>query len=490
MEERIFSASLRRRVSSAREAAASVLGGAAVALGGYTSTGYPKEVSEALCERARSEAGFSINIVTGSNLAPVDAMLALSGAAARRTPMIEGKEMAAAANRGEVVYVEQQMSRLLRLLESGALGRIELAVVEALAITDMGIVPTSSVGFAPRFLEMAERVIVEINLAQPRELMGLHDVYLPAPVPDTRPIPLMCAAQRIGTPYMPVDPEKISHIVFTNRPEEPVLPEPGGETVARIAGHLLDFLRGESARRGALPPVQTGFGKLAGGIVRALAGSGLKGLTLFCGGVSEQAIELLAEGRIEAISTGSVQMTPRVAGLIRERRDTLGERLIIRSGDVTNSAEVISRLGIIALNSGIEADIYGNVNSSHIAGSRVVNGIGGGAGFAQNAGLSIVLLPSEGKNGAVSNLVPMVSHQDICEHDVDVLITEHGAADLRGLGDVERARLIIGRCAGSYRSQLESYLESAIGNGGHHPVDLERAFSFHRQLAATGSMRL
>ena len=63
-------------------------------------------------------------------------------------------------------------------------------------------------------------------------------------------------------------------------------------------------------------------------------------------------------------------------------------------------AETIGRMGIIALTSGIEMDMYGNVNSSHIAGTQVVNGLGGGANFAENAALSILLMPSENKGGA------------------------------------------------------------------------------------------
>ena len=135
-------------------------------------------------------------------------------------------------------------------------------------------------------------------------------------------------------------------------------------------------------------------------------------------------------------------------------------------------------------------DIYGNVNSSHISGSRVVNGLGGGANFAENAGLSVLMLASEGKQGAISTIVPMVSHQDICEHDIDVVITEHGIADLRGKTDIERARTIIENCSGSYKDQLRSYFNRAAAAGGHHPILLREALSWHTALAENGTMRL
>ena len=182
-------------------------------------------------------------------------------------------------------------------------------------------------------------------------------------------------------------------------------------------------------------------------------------------------------------------MSERVEQILNDTPN-LRDHLVIRNGDITNSAEVIGRLGLVALNTGIEIDIYGNVNSSHIAGSRVVNGIGGGASFAQNAGLSVILIPSTAKGGAISNVVPMVSHQDIGEHDVDVVVTEHGIADLRGLDDGERADAIVTHCASeAYRGQLTAYLQTAREQcGGHHPQLPEAAFGWYRRLKEEGTM--
>ena len=182
-------------------------------------------------------------------------------------------------------------------------------------------------------------------------------------------------------------------------------------------------------------------------------------------------------------------MSERVEQILDETPN-LSDHLVIRNGDISNSAEVIGRLGLVALNTGIEIDVYGNVNSSHIAGSRVVNGIGGGAGFAQNAGLSVMLIPSEAKGGAISNIVPMVSHQDIGEHDVDVVVTEHGIADLRGLDDGERADAIVAHCASdAYRVQLAAYLKTAREQcGGHHPQLPDVAFGWYRRLKEEGTM--
>ena len=268
-------------------------------------------------------------------------------------------------------------------------------------------------------------------------------------------------------------------------------PQPSGTAVTKsIADNLFNFLELEVQKTaGQLPPIQTGFGSLADSVADAFQHSNFRDLQFFCGGITEPVLELLASGKATALSTGGLGMSERVEQILNETPN-LRHHLVIRNGDITNNAEVIGRLGLIALNTGIEIDIYGNVNSSHIAGSRVVNGIGGGAGFAQNAGLSVILIPSTAKGGAISNIVPMVSHQDIGEHDVDVVVTENGVADLRGLDDGERADAIVAHCSSeAYKGQLTAYLKKAREqSGGHHPQLPEAAFRWYRRLKDEGTM--
>jgi acyl-CoA hydrolase len=138
------------------------------------------------------------------------------------------------------------------------------------------------------------------------------------------------------------------------------------------------------------------------------------------------------------------------------------ERIVLRPQEMSNHPELIRRLGLIAMNAMIEADIYGNVNSTHVMGSSMMNGIGGSGDFARNAYLSIFMTPSVAKGGSISCIVPMVSHVDHTEHDVQVIVTEQGLADLRGLSPTQRARLIIERCAHpDYRPALLDYMERA-----------------------------
>ena len=478
------------RISTAEEAAASIRNGMTVAMSGYAMAGYPKAVVEALVQRKQGGEDLSFELITGANVPWLDETLGAERLVTRRAPMVASRTLAAQANDGSLRYVEQQMGKMPRLLRSRSFGNIDVAVVEALGFNGNGdLIPTSSIGMTPYLVAGADEIIVEINAAQPEVLRELHDVYIPAAPPETKPIPLVRTIQRIGTAGIPVDPGKIRHIVETDIPER-LGPQPSGTaTTKRIADHLFNFLELEVKRTGHLPPIQTGFGSLADSIADAFQQSSFRDLQFFCGGITEPVLELLVSGKATALSTGGLGMSERVEQILNDTPN-LREHLVIRNGDVSNSAEVIGRLGLVALNTGIEIDIYGNVNSSHIAGSRVVNGIGGGASFAQNAGLSVILMPSEAKGGAISNIVPMVSHQDIGEHDVDVIVTEHGVADLRGLDDGERADGIITHCASeTYRGQLSAYLRSAREqSGGHHPQLPDVAFGWYRRLKEEGTM--
>ncbi len=488
MESRIRSAGLRSLVKQAAEASEVIKNGMTVAVGGYTSCGYPKAVIRALAERANSGEQLRLSVVSGSNNGVVDTILAEASIVARRAPMIESKVIAGQINKGSVSYCEQQMNKMPHLLRAEAFGHIDVAVVEAVAVnSDGSFVPSSSVGFVPLLVQLADKVIIEVNAAMPGQLEGMHDIYMP----DGGPIPIVSAGQRIGAASVPCDIRKISAIVMSDEPDEVAALAPVKPEQAAIADNLFNFLELEMKRRGIkqLPPVQTGFGNLAAEIVNALGRSNFSDISFFGGVAQEANIKLAASGKAKAVSCGSVKMSSEVKRLIEENED-VRRRVVIRNGEITNNSEVIARLAPITLTSGIEMDIYGNVNSSHISGSKIVNGLGGGANFAANAGLSVMMIVSTGKGGAISTIVPMVSHQDISEHDIDVVVTENGVADLRGKSDVERAREIIENCAGAYKDQLRSYLERAVAAGGHHPVLLDEALSWHIRLKQTGSMML
>lgn len=490
----IANAALRGKAATAGEAASLIRSGMTVAMGGYTACGYPKLIASELAARKRGGEDLKISLITGSQLGQdVYEELGQAGVLERYSPLLGSKTMTRLANSGGFHYVELPMNRLPRLLRSGAFGRLNVAVVEAAGITREGhLIPSNSLGLVPNYLEAAEAVIVELNQALPKALDGLHDSYLPLPPPHTRPIPLVNVKQRIGAPYVAVDPDKIKYIVASERPDF-ILEEEKKTDATAITDNLMNVLELESRKNWAnsLRPLQTGFGNLTNAILAALKTSPFRDLEFFCGGVVDAHLELLLAGKARAISTGSLQMGPLARKTLETDPALCREHLVIRNAEQTNHAETIGRLGLIALNSGIEVDIYGNVNASHVMGSKVVNGIGGGANFAQNSLLSVVIIPSIAKGGDVSSIVPLAPHNDISEHDVDVIVTENGVADLRGKDEMERALAVINNCAHeSYRDALLDYLHTAAREyGGHHPMSLGRALSWHQRLYETGSMR-
>lgn len=471
--------------ATADDAAAMIKASMHVAFSGYSQAGYPKDVVQALCDRKMVEPDFTIRVTTSANLSWIDEKLAGSSLVSHRFPMVAHKSLSKAVNAAQVSYCEQQMHKIPRLLRSRCLGPIDVLVVEALGFDQEGaLIPTNAIGMLDILMETAEKIIVEVNHAQPQGLRELCDIYQV----QQQPIPLVQAAQRIGVSSIPFDRRKLLAVVETQSPEYSTQLIRPNEQSGKIARHLYDFLEVEYR---TLPPVQTGFGALSDALTLGFADTNFKDVEFFCGGAGEAALSLLASGKAKTVSTGGLGMNDWVRNFL-DSTANLKDSLVIRNAQVSNSGEVINRLGLVALNTGIEVDIYGNVNSSHLYGTHVINGIGGGAHFAHESGLSVVLIPSEAKAGTISCIVPMVSHQDINEHDVDIVITENGVADLRGLDDIAKAGKIIEVCASErYKTALSSYLESAKREaGGHHPQLAEQAFGWYRRLKETGSMEM
>ena len=103
-----------------------------------------------------------------------------------------------------------------------------------------------------------------------------------------------------------------------------------------------------------------------------------------------------------------------------------------------------------------------------------MNGIGGSCDYERNGYISIFTTASVTKDGRISSIVPMCSHVDSTEHDIDVIVTEQGVADLRGKGPLRRAEEIIENCAHpDYRPLLREY--QRIDGKGHEPQNMRAA---------------
>jgi succinyl-CoA:acetate CoA-transferase len=484
---------LRQRITSAAQAAEWIKDGMTVGMSGFTRAGDAKAVPLALAERARREP-LKITLMTGASLgSDIDKTLTEAGALARRMPFQADPALRAAINRGEVMFVDQHLSETVELLRTRQIAPVDVAVIEAVAITETGaIIPTTSVGNSASFAILADKVIVEINLSQSPALEGLHDIFIPRHRPRREPMPLMSVSDRIGTPAIEIPPEKIVAIVMTEKHDSAstILP-PDAETAA-IAGHLTGFFNEEIAQgrlTERLMPIQAGIGTIANAVVSGLIDGPFRNLTMYSEVLQDSTFELFDAGKLDFASGSSITLSEAKGREVFANIERYKDRLVLRPQEVSNHPEVIRRLGIIAINTALEFDIYGNVNSTHVSGTHMMNGIGGSGDFARNAYLSVFATKSVAKGGRVSSIVPMVTHVDHNEHDVDVVVTEVGLADLRGLAPRERAQRIIDNCvAEPYRQMLREYVNEANRGGGQTPHVLEKAFSWHVRYRETGSM--
>ncbi|MDT4815320.1 Succinyl-CoA:coenzyme A transferase [compost metagenome] len=491
--DRVRLSSLLGKVMSAAEAAALIEDGMTVGMSGFTRAGEAKAVPQALAERAR-EQPLQISLMTGASLGnDLDKQLTEAGVLARRMPFQVDSTLRKAINEGSVMFIDQHLSETVEQLRNHQLKLPDIAVIEAVAITEQGhIVPTTSVGNSASFAIFAKRVIVEINLAHNPNLEGLHDIYIPTYRPTRTPIPLTRVDDRIGGTAIPIDPAKIAAIVITEQADSlsTVLP-PDHETQA-IADHLIDFFKREvdaGRMSNNLAPLQAGIGSIANAVMCGLIESPFEDLTMYSEVLQDSTFDLIDAGKLSFASGSSITLSARRNSDVFGNLEHYKDKLVLRPQEISNHPEVVRRLGIIGINTALEFDIYGNVNSTHVGGTKMMNGIGGSGDFARNAHLAIFVTKSIAKGGAISSVVPMVSHVDHTEHDVDILVTEQGLADLRGLAPRERARAIIDNCVHpDYRSELQDYFERACAKGGHTPHLLREAMSWHINLEETGRM--
>ena len=231
-------------------------------------------------------------------------------------------------------------------------------------------------------------------------------------------------------------------------------------------------------------------GNVANAVLSGLQNSRFEHLTCYTEVVQDSMLDLIRSGKVDFASTTALSPSPEALEKFLGEVDFFKDKILLRPQEISNSPEVARRLGVIAMNTAIEMDIYGNVNSTHIMGSSMMNGIGGSGDFSRNAAITIFSAPSTAKGGKISSVVPMVSHVDHTEHEVMVLVTEQGFADLRGLSPKERAVKIIQNCAHpDFKDALMDYFERACeGNPSHTPHILNEALSWHIRFQKTGSM--
>lgn len=498
-----ISAQLRDRIMSADAAAGLITAGSTVGLSGFTGSGYPKAVPLALAARIEAEHAlgnaFQIRVWTGASTGPeLDGALAKANGIEFRLPYNSDPIAREKINRGEMDYFDMHLSQVAPMAWQGFLGPLDTAVVEVSGIrADGSLIPSSSIGNNKTWLDRADQIILEVNRWQNPALEGMHDIYYGTALPPHRvPIPLVRPDDRIGEAYFRVDPAKIVAIVETDAPDRN-LPFAAPDAAAHaIAGHLIEFYRHEVAR-GRLPatllPLQSGVGNIANAVLTGLVAGPFEDMTSYTEVIQDGMLDLLDSGKLRMASATAFSLSPEAAARLNANMRTYRDRMILRPQEISNHPELIRRLGCLAMNGLIEADIYGNVNSTHIMGSRIQNGIGGSGDFARNAYVSIFMTPSIAKGGAISAIVPQASHVDHISQDVQVLVTEQGLADLRGLSPKQRAEVIIENCAHpDYRPALNDYYRRARAGsyGQQTPMLPGEALSWHQRYIDTGTMRM
>lgn len=485
-------------ILTAEEAAAFIKNGDTVGLSGFTAPGVPKLVTEAIAANAEKEhaAGrpFKINLFTGASTTDhVDGCLARANAINMRAPYQNVPDLRKRINSHDVHYFDRHLSEMAQEMRYGFYGKIDCVIMEAADITPDGeVLLGCGVGSIPTYAMMADKIIIELNDKLPQKLYGMHDIYVPLDPPYRREIPIFSPSDRAGSPLLKIDPKKVLGVVKTSS-YDCVKPFTAPDEVSKqIGANVVRFLVSEY-RSGRLPkeflPLQSGVGNVANAVLYDLGESTeLPSFMMYTEVIQDAVLELLKKGKCTFASTCSMTFTDDTERELFANMDFFRDKILMRPVEISNNPEVIRRLGVIAMNTALEADIFGNINSTHVLGTKMMNGIGGSGDFTRNAYLSIFSCPSITKGGLISNIVPMVAHPDHSEHSVDILVTDQGIADLRAKDPVERAHEIIENCAHpDYRPLLRDYLK--LGKGGQTPHTLESAFAFHNAFNATGDMR-
>lgn len=381
------------------EAAELVHHGATIGLSGFTAPGTPKAFTEAIAHKAAKEheAGreYKINLFTGASTnRHVDTILAENNAINMRAPYQNLPALRARINTHDVHYFDRHLSEMAQEIRYGFYGKMDFAIIEAADITPDGeVLLGCGVGNIPTYAMLADKIFIELNDKLPKQLYGMHDIVMLQDPPYRREIPIYHANDRIGSPLLKIDPAKVVGIVHTNEYDGVKSFTAVDETSEKIGANVVDFLVGEY-RAGRLPkeflPLQSGVGNVANAVLYGLADAQeLPTFMMYTEVVQDAVLELMKKGKCTFASTCSMTFSDETEAELFGNLDFFHDKILMRPAEISNNPEVIRRLGVIAMNTALEADIFGGINSTHVLGTKMMNGIGGSGDFTRNAYLSI-----------------------------------------------------------------------------------------------------
>ncbi|EYF02713.1 acetyl-CoA hydrolase/transferase C-terminal domain-containing protein [Chondromyces apiculatus] len=494
LANRVESAELLSRAMPVEEAVRFVAPGNTLVTSGFTKAGEPKRFLPALAAHLAAEGrAADLTLLSGASLSE-EVEGPLAPFLHRRGPYMSSRASRKLIHAGKMDYADVHLSQFARNLMVGLYGRVDVAVVEVSRVRpDGSVILTSSVGVSAEGLAKADRIILEVNTAAP-DYTGFHDIALPPVPPHVGwPVPITNVADHVGTPYVPIDRAKVVAVVESNVPDYPVDFKDTTETERQIARHVVAYLarcREDLGWGKRIPPLQSGVGNIANAVIGELYDSPFERLRFFTEVFQDGMMRFMEDdAKFESASSTAISLSAAgqrdLARLFHRTR----ERLVLRPMWLSNSAELITRLFVIAMNTPIEVDIYGHANSTTLEGGRVVNGLGGSGDFLRNAYLSLLHTPSVRrlKDGrTVSTILPVVRHVDHTEHDIKCIVTEQGyARNTEIRSPHHRAADIIDSCAHPhFRPLLHDYLRSAAAPREARPDGVDPASGFWAEYDA------
>ncbi|MBU5636251.1 acetyl-CoA hydrolase [Geomonas sp. Red69] len=512
LHKRIRKTSLHSRIMTAEETIPFFRNGMDLGWSGFTPVGYPKVVPAALAdyvEKHNLQGKMRFNLFIGASIgAEIEDRWASLLMTDKRWPYQTGKVVQKQVNNGTVRMGDKHLSLYAQDLAYGFYtkergGGFDLGLIEASGITEDGsIILGGSIGCATEVIQHSDKLIIEINTAIP-SFEGIHDIVMTERPPYKKPYLISRVDDRIGSPYVPCDPDKILAIVESRLPDKGRALSDPDETSEQIAAHILDFFQFE-VKAGRLPknllPLQSGVGNIANAVVGGMVKGPFSNVKVWTEVIQDTMLDFFDSGKLDFASSTSLSLSENGFKRLYDNWDFYVQKVVLRPMQISNNPEPIRRLGVIAMNTPVEFDIYGHANSTLVGGTRMINGIGGSGDFLRNAYLSIMHTPSTRPSKTdptgITCVVPMAPHVDHTEHDLDVLVTEQGLADLRGLSPRERAKTIINNCVHpDYKPLMQEYYERAKReccelNVGHEPHLLFKVFKMQQHLAEKGTMKI
>src|SRR5262249_7726244 len=296
--------------------------------------------------------------------------------------------------------------------------------------------------------------------------MGLVNDYLKIAMRHARTV-IAQVNERLPWTYAdePLDMKRVDYVVRSSRPPLEHATRQPSEVDKKIARQVPGLVPD-----GAV--IQMGIGAMPSAILDALHGH--RRLGLHSGMVSDAVVDLIKSGAVtnetkpfdrDASVTGTLLGTRKLYDFAH-RNPAL--RLVPLS--VTHNIELLSRIdAFVSLNSAIEVDLSGQVNAE-VASGTYIGAVGGQVDYVRAArrsrgGRSVIALPATARAGKLSRIVASLNDPVVttARSDVDIVVTEYGAAYLRGISLEERARRMMAIAHPNFREALERHARSVFG---------------------------